>query len=207
MALSGVSAVLAHDQAGVCRQVFQPLRLAVGLQVRRRGHQHALVGCKLAHDPLGSHAGRRIPQPHGRVKADAGQMGQLLGQLQFDLHARVQALEVTQGGADPQAAKAEAADQADRPRGLALLFAQFVFGGGKILQDAPRPFAQGMTFGGRADAACGALEQAHAQPGFQRGQALGRHRGRQPQSLGRFGQAALGLHGQDEFEVAAFHCF
>jgi len=207
MALSGVSAVFSHNEAGVRRQVFQPLRLAMGLQVRRRGHQHALVGCKLAHDPLGGHAGRWIPQPDGRVKAHAGQVGQLLGQLKFDLHAWAQALEVTQGGADPQAAKAKAADQADWPRGLALLFAQFVFGGSKILQDLPRPLAQGMTFGGRADAACGALEQAHAQPGFERGQALGRHGWGQAQSLGRFGQAALGLHGQNEFEVAAFHCF
>jgi hypothetical protein len=57
---------------------------------------------------------RRVPEPDGAVKPLHRQIGQLLGQLQLDVHRRVLRLKVRQRWPQPEAAKTEGGGEADR---------------------------------------------------------------------------------------------
>jgi hypothetical protein len=161
----------------------------------------------LARDPFRCNLCGRVPQPNGGIKAFVGQIGQTLGKLQLELHLRIALLKFGQQRPEPQPAKTKAADHANGAGGLALALAQFVFDGGKALQQLGGAVAQGVAFRGRAHAACRALKEPHTQTRFQCRQALGHHGWSQLQGSGGFAEAAVLPHGQCQFKIGTVQLF
>ena len=148
-----------------------------------------------------------LPQPDGAVKSLLCKIGQLPGQLELDLDARVALLKAGQGRPQPQTTEAEGRRQPDQPRRLGLALLQFGLKRREALQQYPRALAYGLALGGRADAPGGALKQALAQPGFQSGQPLGHHGRRHVEAERGSRQTAVVTHGQYQFQIVAVHSF
>jgi hypothetical protein len=154
-----------------------------------------------------SPARRRVPKPDRSVQPFDDQVGQLLGQLHLHIHLGVERLEVGQRRPQPEPSKAERGSQPHRSRRFGLALAQFRFGRFESAQQPCGTLAQGFAIGGRADSACGALEQACAEASFQRSEPLGHCRRGQSQRTGCGDQASMSLHSEHQFKVGTVQSF
>ncbi|MNN19111.1 hypothetical protein D3C81_1323410 [compost metagenome] len=163
-------------QAGMRCQVAWVQGCAAFAQVLGRGYQAVLK----VPEEFGAEPGiHRLPAAHHHIEAFADDIHHAVGEVQVQFNLWVQCHELGQCRHYQPGHLRHAHPQAPARRFAGLR--QLLLGGFDFGKDAPAAFEEHRALGGEGDAACAAMEQAHAQAAFQARHALAHCRGTDPQ--------------------------
>ena len=188
----------ADDDAAVAGELARGVGAAVGVQIGGRGADEAAVGGQTA--GLDAGVGRRA-EADAHVEGVFGEVEGAVGEFEDDFHVGIAAGEVGQGRGQMAAPEAEGGVDAEQAAGRFAAAAQGAFEGVQVLQDLFAAVEVAAAFRGQADAARGAIEEAHAEALLQRGEAAADAGGGDAQRLGRGGQGGLARQQAEEGEV------
>ena len=188
----------ADDDAVVAWQVAGGFGVAVGVQVGGRGAYEAAVGG----DAAGLDAGvGRGAEADAHVHGMFGQVEGAVGEIEDHFHVGIASREVGKGRGQVATAEAEGGVDAQQAAGHFAAAEQGALQVVQVVQDLFAAFQVAAAFRAQADASRGAVEEAHAEAVFQRGEATAHAGGRDAQGLGRGGQGGLAGEEGEEGEV------
>lgn len=188
---AGLAGVGAQGQAFVARQLGGVTRNAGPPQVGRCGHAQAAVVGQAHADQAGV---AQVAHPHRAVEAFIDDVHHPVAEVERHAHVRMPRQEVRHQRRHVAAAEAGRGGDPQMAAGLDAARGDAGFGIVELGEQALAVFQEGAAFMRQAQAAGGAQQQLHPEPGFQRVQPPAHHRRGHAFRLRGGGEATLGGH-------------